>query len=213
MKKIVIILFLLISISSFAQKQKATLYFKDGTTKTGLAKFTTFEEKIKFRKNRNSKKVVYDSNKIDKIIIRENDKNIEYRYKFVEGRERAILLEPLVEGEITLYRDLKEGYSPGVSVGGYGGGGMGMGMTMGGGYYSISNYFVARGNEKKLQNMGSTALFGKNFKKAAKEYFKDCPSLVKKINDKEFKKRDIVDVVEYYNNNCASKNDESNNNN
>jgi len=48
-------------------------------------------------------------------------------------------------------------------------------------------------------------LFTKNFKKAASAYFKDCPSLVKKIQSRTFKKRDLEKIVSYYNNKCTQK--------
>lgn len=83
-----------------------------------------------------------------------------------------------------------------------GGGYSGGGMMMGGGYYSISNYYVKKDNDKEVTHLGSTGLFSKNFKKAASSYFSDCPSLVAKIQHKEFKKRHIEEIVAYYNTNC-----------
>ncbi|MDR0659415.1 MAG: hypothetical protein LBG19_01150 [Prevotellaceae bacterium] len=37
------------------------------------------------------------------------------------------------------------------------------------------------------------------FRKVAAEYFGDYPELVKKIEDKEYKREDIVEIIEDYN--------------
>jgi hypothetical protein len=43
----------------------------------------------------------------------------------------------------------------------------------------------------------------KSFKKRALEYFSDCSSLVSKIEDEKYKRNDLEDLVNYYNDNCA----------
>lgn len=203
MKKILFTLILLITLSSFSQNQKATLFFRDGTSLEGLARITNFGDKIKFKKDKNSEKIIYNSQKVDKIVIRENDEDITYQYKIIKNRKTPLLLEPLKEGKVTLYRDLKQGYSPGMQMGGYSAGGMGMNFG-GGRSYSISSYYVSKDNGNIVIHLGDKGtIFTKNFKKAASEYFKDCSELVKKIQSKEFRKRDVVDIVEYYNENCG----------
>ena len=69
------------------------------------------------------------------------------------------------------------------------------------------NEDLQRENEKtptvfKINGNDVLSIFG-NFKKKAKEYFKDCPSIVKKIKSGKYKKTDIIEIVEYYNVFCA----------
>lgn len=200
MKKLIILLIVLSSTISYSQRQKATLFFKDGTKIEGLAKITSFGDKIKFKKNKKSEKVFYNSQQIDKIVIRENDVDKTYQYKIIKNKNTPQLLEPLKEGKVTLYRDLKQGYNPGMSMGGFGAGG----MTFGGGSYSISSYYVSKDGGNIVIHLGdSGTIFTKNFKKAASEYFSDCAELVKKIETREYKKRHIVEIVEFYNENCG----------
>ena len=42
----------------------------------------------------------------------------------------------------------------------------------------------------------------KAFKKRAKDYFSDCPSLVAKLEKKHFGRKDLVKIAEFYNTNC-----------
>jgi hypothetical protein len=43
----------------------------------------------------------------------------------------------------------------------------------------------------------------KSFKIRIKDYFKDCSGLVTKINNKQFGRKDLVEIAEYYNANCG----------
>ncbi len=43
------------------------------------------------------------------------------------------------------------------------------------------------------------------FKKDMTKFFKDCPELAKKIKDKVWRKRDLNQIVNYYNTSCAKK--------
>ena len=81
-------------------------------------------------------------------------------------------------------------------------GGMGMGVR---GTISINQYFVGENGSdivKKLTATGTGYLFETDFKKAAVEYFKDCPALVSKIEEEVFDKNDIEKVVDFYNREC-----------
>jgi len=200
-KKVFIIISLLFFIPIVAQKQKATLYFKDGTSLKGLAKFTIFGNEIKFRKEKGSERIIYDSQKIDKILIRKNDRDVMYQYKIIKNKNNPILLELIEAGKVTLYRDLKHRYSQGVPIADARGNWSS--NPSGGTYYTISNYYVSKDNEDFVFHLGSKgSFFSKNFKKAASNYFKDCSVLVDKIQNKKFRKRDIVEIVEFYNENC-----------
>lgn len=58
---------------------------------------------------------------------------------------------------------------------------------------------------KRLTDDYTTALNGgliNLWKKNTLEFFKDCPLLVEKIKSKEFKEKDLKEIVEFYNDNC-----------
>ncbi len=197
------LLFLLLAFSTVqlqAQKTKAILTFKDGTVLEGLGKIKSFG-KVKFRKARKEKAIKYSFEELEKVKIYEGGEINTYVYRPVKDSEFSKVLQLIEKGKVTLYRIHSEGYvaNANMGTGGFGGAGVGFGA---GNYYSINNYYVQRGNEEEVTHLGSNQLFSKNFKKAASSYFADCASLIEKIQTKEFKKRHIREVVEYYNNDC-----------
>ena len=42
----------------------------------------------------------------------------------------------------------------------------------------------------------------KNFKKSASIFFEDCPKLVEKISNKEYKLDQLPEIIEFYKVNC-----------
>ncbi len=180
-----------------AQKSKAVLTFKDGTVKTGLGKLSN-NGKIKFRTNKGEKAVKYDFSLLDQVKISGKT----YVYVNVIGIENPRVLERVLVGKVYLYQTQSQGYMPygGAPGGGFGGTG---GVGFSGGYsYNINNFYVRRTEEDRATHLGSNQLFSKNFKEAASNYFKDCPELVQKIQNKIFKKRDLRDIVQFYNTEC-----------
>lgn len=208
MKKLVIIVTLLYVMPILSQNNKATLHFKDGTEISGLAKITTYGDKIKFRKDKNSEKSTYTSEELKSIEIhnkkiqffgkRTKPGYVHYYYKKIKTQGSPLLLEILEEGKVKLFLDYKQSTSAPM---------MGANGTMtGGGTYTINSYYVSKNDDEIVTHLGDRGnLFSKNFKKAASEYFKDCSRLVKKIQDKEFRKRDIIKVVKFYNEDCQYK--------
>ncbi|MGY3793193.1 hypothetical protein [uncultured Aquimarina sp.] len=188
------------SCSLQAQKSSAILIFKDGTELKGFGKIKSFG-KVKFRKTKKDKAKKYKFDELHSVKIYEGGELNTYVYKSIKDSEFPKVLQLITEGKVTLYKIHTEGYygTPNIGAGGFGGTGVGFG---GGNYYSMNSYYVKRENEEEVTHLGSTHLFSKNFKKAASTYFKDCTSLVEKIQNKEFKKRHIREVVEYYNNDC-----------
>jgi hypothetical protein len=70
------------------------------------------------------------------------------------------------------------------------------GVVTGGYTYSVERYIMQKGSGelKRPKNL--------SFKKDMAEYFRDCPALVDKIQDKDFKKYDMEAIVSFYNKNC-----------
>ncbi len=200
-KTIALAVFTLLSLQVItAQKNKAVITFKNGTTKSGLGKL--IKDGVKFRLNKKSKAKKYDFDNIKKVkIYTINDIETYVKLK-IKDKNKPRVLEELAAGNVYLYELSRIGYTNygGVGFGGVGGG-VGAG-AFGGATYNINNFYVRRQNEKEAYHLGSNQLFTKNFKKAASSYFKDCSSLVAKIQNKELKKRDLREIVEYYNTKC-----------
>jgi len=199
MKKIILFIgIILISLNCNSQNQKATLYLKTGDTIHGLAKIKAFG-KIKFRYNKKSKKEIYSPYQLIKFDIIQQGSKTTNIYKYVQGNQLSTsrkCMTLITEGKIDLYRISVSGTHPSM---GFGGGGMG-GMTVS---YSMDNYYVSKDDSDvvtKLTTVGT--FFGKSFKKAASEYFSDCQDLVDRIQNKTYRKRDIEEIVRFYNTKC-----------
>lgn len=67
----------------------------------------------------------------------------------------------------------------------------------GGAVYLDSYYILQNGNGVLVQP--STL----SFKKEMTEYFSNCPKLVQKIESKDFRKKDLEEIVNYYNSECS----------
>lgn len=182
MKKLLFTLTLLITLSSFGQKQKATLFFKNGVILEGFAHFGSFNSKISYKKTKKSKKLFFDAKTINKIIVHSKKEDSEYHYRRIKGRNSYAFIKPTLKGKVTLYIIKTESDQN---------------------HKSITYFYVSKGVNEDLKELRSSLRHWTNFKKIASNYFKDCPKLVKKIQSKEFRKRDIVEVVEYYNDNCG----------
>jgi hypothetical protein len=61
------------------------------------------------------------------------------------------------------------------------------------------SYFLQKGNGALVE----PRVLG--FKKEMAEYFADCPTLVGLIQEREFKRRDLDEIVMFYNSKCPSK--------
>ena len=179
-----------------AQKTRADLYFKDGTVKSGFAKIIGIEW-VKYKSKKKGKAVRYKMMEMEKVVIHNFGSSSTYVLRETDsGKFR--LLEVLEFGRVSLYSIETQGNSAPVFAGGPNGG-----WTTTGYSYNINNLYVQREGEVQVTHLGSTHFFSKNFKKAALEYFKDCPSLTEKIENKEYKKRDIRVIVNFYNENCG----------
>jgi len=165
------------------------------------------QDRVKFRKNKKSKAKKYPFKTLKHVKIKEYDEFHTYAYIRVQNKKKPRVLEVKLTGYLSLYELSRTYHSPhnfGGGAGGFGGGGASVGFTFGHSY-NINNFYVRKEGQKEATHLGSNQLFSKNFKKAASAYFKDCPSLVKKIQSRTFKKRDLEKIVSYYNNKCTQK--------
>lgn len=180
MKNIFLIIIIFTCSLANAQFNKGTVFFKDSTDQKGLVRIKIFGG-IKFKTEKDSKSTFYDYNK---IIGFDTDGN---KYRYVKNQDGfpPKLYKENIKGKISLYS--KEVSNPGVPNG-FGGGG----MTFGGGSATIYYILV----KDKLIRVGT------RIKKKHLKILKNCTTLIEKIKRKDLKKRDVFDIINYYNNSC-----------
>ncbi len=183
--------------SGHAQKNKAVLVFKNGQQKTGYAKLVN-KNIVKFKDDKKAKVVEYKFSELDHIQIAYNKEYKTYEAIAIKGKNEPKVLELVEKGKVTLYTETNQSHRP-IYTGTTGANGP---VYMGGDFIAIKNSYIKRENENSAYHLGSDKLFSKNFKQAASDFFQDCSKLVKKIQDKEYKKKEIKAIVQYYNNNC-----------
>lgn len=204
-KTITILCFLFISYTNaqlpfinLESYKKATVYYKNGTVEKGLAKKIS-SDKFKFKTEKKKKAQKLDFNKVDKISLRINSRKTTFQYKTIKGNKKPTLLEVIETGKITLYKiDYNSQlFTPNAPDNKQ--------------FRNTSNDFtniksthlyVFREGEKYVSDLDLRRLNSKHFTKAALEYFKDCPVLIQMIKNKEFGKRALIDIVEFYNEEC-----------
>jgi len=174
---------LLISVTVYSQKNEVELQFKDGRTLKGLGKLR--KKSIKYRLNSKVKPQFFSFQELEKIRVKQGTEWKSYESVNVEGMNKPLILQLVVEGRVNLYQKNDSGYMP---MGPGGVGRFGGAVFEGGRFYAVTFYFVKRKSEKEAVRLGSSQLFSKNFKKAASEYFEDCTHLVEKIQDRSIKR-------------------------
>lgn len=162
-----------------------TLYFKNGDTLKG-ERHAFLKKQVQFSKTLKSKPVKYDFEDIIKVDVmnrRNNEVSTYVPEKIVGGRRKA-MIERRVEGYLSHYRIKR-----------YSG-------TEGNFYYDL---YLKRKSEDAISFVGTENPFKFNFRKKITGYLNDCQPLVAKINAKEFKRKHMNEIVQYYNENCVKK--------
>ena len=195
------LLFLLIGSSLFAQTERVELYRSDGTILKGLAKRSN--DKLKYRKAKGESAIRYDLTEFEKIIVFSEGEDEDQVYKkiHIKDEKKPEMLLVVAEGPVSIYQKEKtyytSGYGAGLGVNGV------SGHTFTGNNLSINTLYLKKENEPEAIYLGSDKLFSKNFKKAAADFFSDCPTLVKRIMNKEYTKKELDKIVEFYNDQCG----------
>lgn len=202
------LLFCLLTISlTYGQYDwtKGKLVLKNGDTLKGQIKLPMIsknlvafngKEKVKYRKNRKSKKIKYDETKVEKVIFRNSDTEIAFFEYIPISKKKKGLFKVISSGKATLYaRTVSMTSSTPMYMGGPNGG------TWNHWNYSFSDFnefYVLKEDEANASPL-ITARLSRSFKKRAMEYFSDCPNLVSKLDKRMYVKDDIKDVIDEYN--------------
>ncbi|UAB82286.1 hypothetical protein INR76_05870 [Marixanthomonas sp. SCSIO 43207] len=225
MTRLIFALFL-ISFSSiaFAQRGKATLILKDNTRIDGFGEISGISSivSVKF-KNDTLKWRSYKSKEIIGIDILENDYYRQFRYKYKNKNKFPEILEIVSIDSLSLY---VRTYNGSVLTNSFvnepingvdnpqkieldNGQKINISQRPRNSYTEMNfprySYYVGFGESDQVEHLYTKGLpFAKSFKKSMKKYFKNCPSLIEKVENKEFKNDELWKVLDYYNRNCLN---------
>ncbi len=185
----IIVLFTLIY-SCGAPYQLSTIKLKDGSSKAVLAKQDEDHLLIKNHSSDDPKKLHYSE--VD-YVKKKNNLNDETKFRFlkVKWKNEYLLLEEEILGPVSLYISTSSFNSNPM--------GPGMGMTQ----QTIVAHYVKKEDDDEVILLSSDHFADSSLKTVGPKFFKDCPKLVQKIENKDFKKRHVYDIVKFYNTNCA----------
>ena len=189
--KILIFFFIAINFYSNAQFSEPYRYsivvLKTGDTLVGYGK--TKNKGFKYRAHSNVKPYFIDFSEIDYLQQLYSDKNLKtFKFFQINHSIQYFKLEELLKGK---YAEL---YGIIYNVNSSGAGGISISQT-------VVKYYIKKVSESKITYFGPKLSVG--FKEKIINYFADCPELIKKIENKDFRMRDgLEQVVEFYNKNC-----------
>lgn len=182
--------FILMTFGLNAQNRKAILSFKNGTTKEGLGKIHD-KSFIKFRLDKKSKPALFHFAGLDSVKIYEKPEFVTYVYLKLSNKKEPKVVKQLQTGKVSLYY-LITGQN--ASPRGF----------LGPSSSERKNIYVKRSEEDNATYLGAMGSLHKKFKKITTNYFKNCPDLIMKIENREFTSYDMRRIADYYNNNCIN---------
>lgn len=187
MKQLLLLFFFLFSFCVFSQEKGYTIYTKKGNV-LFTKKYTALKDEISFKVNKKKQNISYIQ--LEKIVYtgKKEKHNLTKKYIYYSDRY-GTLMEEMVQGTVSLYKR-NEMVPTGAG-------------TMGPTFSKSITYYVKKEGQKVAINIGINDLF-KNYRKTSKNFFSDCPALVSKLINKEFKKSEIEEVVIFYNENCSN---------
>ncbi|MEN9909541.1 MAG: hypothetical protein RLZZ540_2690 [Bacteroidota bacterium] len=199
MTKKYLISFLLLVVNFCFCQEKTMLFFKDGSTKTGMYKirkktFTNDSSNMVILNNDTDEKYTLDD--ITVAIVFKN--SLEYYYEVINVKknfndkktEKKLGLLAYKSPKINMYYIAEAIYS---------GGTVGMGMM-----YGTNEKYVQKSKDSIAYNLGYIYGAGeRGIKKRVRDYFTDCPNLVELVDNNKIEKYDTLQIIKYYEDNCA----------
>ena len=202
MKYFITMLLLLIGFNSYSQfgfnsYKDATLILRNGDIVEGEAKIIN-DGTVKFRDGDDKK--TFDYKNLKRCTINEYGDIESYVYKIISGKEPRLMKVILEDdGEINLYAiEFKNSNN---NTGGLSPMGVSSGVSV-----DVTEYYVnVRDNDYEVIKIGNNhPVFGKrHFKKTVNDFFKDCPELITQVENGEFKRNDMIQIIQFYNKNCG----------
>ena len=225
MRQILTIFLLAFSSVTFAQKGQAVLILKDSTRINGIGEISGISSivSVKF-KNDTLKFKTYKPEELIGVDILENNYYRQFRYKYKDGGKFPEIMEIVSIDSLSLYVRIFDGSvlsnsfsnQPIPIIGNepaqmieLGNGNVikvGQSRNM---YREINfprfSYYVGIGESDQVEHLYTKGLpFAKSFKKSINKYFKNCPSLIEKVENNEFSNEELWEVLDFYNQNCVT---------
>lgn len=157
------------------------------------------KEKVKYRKNRKSKKKKYDESQVITVIFRNSESEIAF-YEYLQiSEKKKSLFKVIISGKVNLYaRSISVANAAPMNI-----------LDSNIGAYNYSNpwsycfnnfneFYVLRENEQIAAPLITVGI-SRSFKKRAMSYFEDCSAVVSKLYEEIYIKDDVRDVVQEYN--------------
>src|SRR5690606_37318227 len=200
---------------AYSQKGDAVLILKDSTRINGIGEISGISSivSVKF-KNDTLRYKTYRSKDIIGIDILENNYYRQFRYKYVDGAKFPEIMEIISIDSLSLYVRIFEGSVlsnsfisesiPILTIGKSDGKNIGPNRNV----YMEKNfpkfsYYVGYGESDHVQQLYTKGLpFSRGFKESMKRYFKDCPALIDKVENDAFSNKELLRVIDFYNQNC-----------
>lgn len=177
---------------------------------------------VKF-KNDTLKYKTYKSKEIIGIDILENNYYRQFRYKYNDSAKYLEILEIVSLDSLSLYVRVYNGsvltntfvnepvteFDNTQTIELDNGQTINVGQRPRNSYTEINfprySYYVGYGESDQVEHLYTKGLpFATSFKKSMKKYFKNCPSLLDKVENKEFLNDDLWEVLDYYNKQCLN---------
>lgn len=185
---------------SFGQKTRAELIFKDGSLLEGIAE-PIHSYNIKFKKDLNAKKQYFSFDEVDTLkVYYDLEPTIYVLVKIKKGYVPKVLELARSGKNVVHYRNILPVKTLPVAIPSNDGGS----FMIGGGISRGTHSYVRKPYEEEAVHLASSNWISKNFKNTASNFFSDCPELVEKIQNGEFKKRDLKEIIDFYNTKCLT---------
>ncbi|MBF4473790.1 hypothetical protein [Flavobacterium sp. HJJ] len=196
MKKLVFLFFILKLNFGYSQMKPATIFFDDNTSILGLGEIK--KDKIYFKVDEKDEASEWNYDMATSLVFSGYGFSEKYEYVKIGKNATPQLIQVADEGNITLYKQIKVTNSIlDVMQNGYY---LNNGQRMGGNNLLESEVKYIYYVKKKGDDFAM--LFPSHSKEKMLAYFSDCPALKKKIEQKVFTKKNIEEMIEYYNNYC-----------
>ena len=160
-----------------------------------IAQINILNDKIKCKKHKEDKRISYNHKSISKLILKRDTIIKEFRYKKTLGRRAPRLLELIIEDDnVSLYAEILELQMYGL-----------VGAILKIPNKIVHTYYIVKNNNNHAVFFGDTDYtVHKRFKEIARKNLENCEEVLTKIENKEYKVKDIKEIVKHYNKKCSN---------
>ena len=163
---------------------------RNGSSLRGIGKINLLGELV-FRKSEDSEKKKMGYKEVESFVISNDTLTRRFDYKVLKENNRTgkiMALERIESGRLNLYKVIVHGN-------------VNMGMTGHSMPTTTTFYYISEPGSDIAEHI-KTNTYSRKFRKNASKYFKDCPKLVKKIQNKGFQRNAVEEIVQFYNYDC-----------